>query len=68
MFVLNLPIQFRVGIAEMNNMMQLHGGGRMEEKHKHEEGACVWQHSHAQHGNELSRIKLCFNETRFVMR
>ena len=52
MFVLNLPILSRVGIAEMNNMMQLHGGGRMEEKHKHEECACVWQHSHAQHGNE----------------
>ena len=33
--------------------MQLHGGGRMEEKHEHVVGA-----SHAQHGNEVSRIKL----------
>ena len=32
MFVPNLPILSRVGIAEMNNMMQLHGSGRMEEK------------------------------------
>ena len=40
----------------------------LEEKHKHEEGTCVWQHSHAQHGNELSRIKLGFNKTRFAMR
>ena len=39
-------------------MMQPHGNGRMEEKHKHEECACVWQHSHAQHGNALTRIKL----------
>ena len=23
------------------NMMQLHGSGRIEEKHKHEEGTCV---------------------------
>ena len=27
-------------------------------KHEHEGDACVWQHSHAQHRNELSRIKL----------
>ena len=60
MFVLNLLILSRAGIVEINNMMQLHGGGKMEEKHEHEEGACVWQHSHAQHGNELSRIKLGF--------
>ena len=40
------------------NMMQPHGGGRMEEKHEHEGCTCVWQHSHAQHGNELLRIKL----------
>ena len=39
-------------------MMQLHGSGRMEEKDEHEEDVCLWQHSHAQHGNELSRIKL----------
>ena len=58
MFVLNLLILSRAGKVEMNNMMQLHGGGRMEEKHKHEGSACVWQHSHVQHGNELSRIKL----------
>ena len=58
MFVSDLPILSRAGIAEMNNMMQPHGGGRMEEKHEHEVNACVWQHSHAQHGNELSRIKL----------
>ena len=58
MFVSNLPILFRAGIAEMNNMMQPHGSGRMEEKDKHEEGVCVWQHSHAQHRNKLSRIKL----------
>ena len=30
----------------------------MEEKHEHEVSACVWQYSHAQHRNELSRIKL----------
>ena len=35
MFVLNLLILSRASIAEINNMMQLHGGGRMEEKHKH---------------------------------
>ena len=58
MFVLNLLILSRVGIAEMNNMMQSHGSGRMEEKHKHEGSACMWQHSHAQHGNKLSKIKL----------
>ena len=32
MFVLNLPILSRAGIAEINNMMQLHGSGRMEEE------------------------------------
>ena len=58
MFVSNLLILSRAGIAEKNSMMQLHGGGRMEEKHEHEVNTCVWQHSHAQHGNELSRIKL----------
>ena len=58
MFVLNLLILSRAGIAEINNIMQLPGGGRMEEKHEHEECTCVWQHSHAQHTNELSRIKL----------
>ena len=34
MLVSNLPILSRVGIAEMNNRMQPHGGGRMEEKHR----------------------------------
>ena len=68
MFVSNLLILSRAGIAEINSMMQLHGGGRMEEKHEHEVNACVWQHSHAQHGNELSRIKLGFSKTRFAMR
>ena len=34
----------------------------MEEKHKHVWCACVWQHSHAQHGNELSRIRLSLIE------
>ena len=58
MFASNPLIQSRAGIAEMNTMMQLYGGGRMEEKHEHEMNTCVWQHSHAQHGNELSRIKL----------
>ena len=58
MFVSDLPILSRAGTAEMNNMMYPHGGGRMEEKHEHEEGTCVWQYSHAQHRNELSRIKL----------
>ena len=58
MFVSDLPILSRAGIAEMNNMMQPHGGGRMEEKHGHEVNAYMWQHSHAQHGNKLSRIKL----------
>ena len=33
MFVPDLPILSRVGIVEINNMMQPHGGGRMEEKH-----------------------------------
>ena len=37
MLVLNLPILFRAGMVEINNMMQSHGGGRMEEKH----GTCV---------------------------
>ena len=37
MLVLNLLILFRVGIAEINSMMQPHGSGRMEEKH----GTCV---------------------------
>ena len=37
MFVSDLLILLRVGIAEINNMMQPHGGGRMEEKH----GTCV---------------------------
>ena len=32
MFVLNLLILSRAGIAEINNMMQLHNGGRMEEE------------------------------------
>ena len=58
MFVLNLPILSRAGIVEINNMMQLHGSGRMEEKHEYEVNVCVWQHSHAQHRNDLSRIKL----------
>ena len=49
-------------------MMLLHDSGRMEEKHDHEETTCVWQHSHAQHGNELPRIRLGFSETRFAMR
>ena len=68
MFVSDLPILSRAGIVEINNMMQPHGGDRMEEKHELEESTCVWQHSHAQHGNELSRIKLGFNKTRFTMR
>ena len=34
MFVLNLLILSRAGIVEINNMMQLHGGGRMKEKHR----------------------------------
>ena len=33
MFVSDLLILLRVGIAEINNMMQPHGSGRMEEKH-----------------------------------
>ena len=35
MFVLNLPILSRAGIAEIKDMMQLCGSGRMEEKHEH---------------------------------
>ena len=58
MFVSDLLILSRADIAEINNKMQLHGGGRIEEKHEHEECTCVWQHSHVQHGNELSGIKL----------
>ena len=34
MLVLNLLILLRAGIVEINNMMQPHGGGRMEEKHR----------------------------------
>ena len=34
MLVLDLLILFRVGITEIKDMMQLHGGGRMEEKHR----------------------------------
>ena len=33
MFVLNLLILSRAGIMKIKDMMQLHGGGRMEEKH-----------------------------------
>ena len=58
MFVLNLLILSRAGITEINSMVQPQGSGRMEKKHEYEECACVWQNSHAQHGNELSRIKL----------
>ena len=57
MFVSNLPILSRASITEIKDMMQPHGGGRMEEKHKHVWCACVWQHSHALHGLELSRIR-----------
>ena len=35
MFVSDLLILSRAGITEINNMMQPHGGGRMEEKYKH---------------------------------
>ena len=62
MFVPDLPILSRAGTAEINNMMRPHGSGRMEEKHKHVWCACVWQHSHAQHRNELSRIRLSLIE------
>ena len=34
MFVSDLLILSRAGIAEINNMMQPHGSGRMEVKHK----------------------------------
>ena len=34
MFVSDLPILFRAGITGINDMMQLHGSGRMEEKHR----------------------------------
>ena len=34
MFVSDLPILFRAGIVEINNMMQSQGSGRMEEKHR----------------------------------
>ena len=33
MFLPDLPILSRAGITEINNMMQPHGSGRMEEKH-----------------------------------
>ena len=33
MFVSDLLIPSRAGIVEINNMMQPHGGGRMEENH-----------------------------------
>ena len=51
MCVSDLLILSRAGIVEINNMMQPHGGGRMEEKH-----------SHAQHGDELLRIRLSLIE------
>ena len=34
MLILNLPILFRAGMVEVDNMMQPHGSGRMEEKHR----------------------------------
>ena len=34
MCVLNLLILSRAGITEIKDMMQSHGGGRMEEKHR----------------------------------
>ena len=34
MFVSDLPILSRASIMEIKDMMQLHGGGRMEEKHR----------------------------------
>ena len=37
MLVSNLLILLRAGIVEINNIMQLHDGGRMKEKH----GTCV---------------------------
>ena len=37
MFVPNLLILSREGMMEIKDMLQLHGGGRMEEKH----GTCV---------------------------
>ena len=42
MFVSDLPMLSRASIAEIKGMMQLHGSGRMEEKHEHEVVACVW--------------------------
>ena len=33
MYVSDLPILSSAGIAEIKDMMQPHGGGRMEEKH-----------------------------------
>ena len=33
MFVSDLLILSRAGMVEINSMMQLHGSGRMEEKH-----------------------------------
>ena len=33
MFVSDLPMLSRASIAEIKGMMQLHGSGRMEEKH-----------------------------------
>ena len=37
MLISNLPILSRAGIMKIKDMLQPHGGGRMEEKH----GACV---------------------------
>ena len=34
MLVSDLPILSRAGITEIKGMMQPHGGGRMEEKHR----------------------------------
>ena len=34
MLVSDLPILSRAGLVEINDMMQPHGGGRMEDKHR----------------------------------
>ena len=52
MFVPDLPILSRASIVETNNMIQLHGGGRMEEKHEHKESACYG--SIAMHSTEMN--------------
>ena len=52
MFVLDLLTLSRADIAGINNMMQLYGGGRMEEKHNMREAHVCG--SIAMHSTEMN--------------